>query len=178
MTDDAAACPSWYALRVSSNREKRVEQRLNDAGFVSFGPTYTTTSRWSDRVQTIERPLFPGYVFVKLALANGHAIPQIANVLQVPGVIQILPANLSPVPVSEHELESVRRAVAAQVPLTACDFAAGQSVKVERGPLKGASGVVIRANGLTRLVINMTMLSRSVSVSVDASDVSMDKGKI
>jgi transcriptional antiterminator NusG len=173
-TGSGEACPRWYAVRVRSNHEKRVQSGLSEAGSESFLPVYAERSRWSDRVRTIERPLFPGYLFVRLGLANGHAIPQIVDLLRVPGVIQILPANLTPQPVAEHELESVRLALAAKVPLAACDYAPGQSVKVERGPLKGAHGVVVRANGAARLVITMTMLQRSVCVRVDASDIAPD----
>jgi len=173
-TPSGDACPRWYALRVRVAREKRAEQRLHDAGFTAFAPTYSQPSQWSDRLKTIERPLFPGYVFVQLALTNGQATPQIVNVLQVPYIYQVLPTSLAPAPIPDAEIAAVRAALAAKVPLFACDYVAGQRVKVERGPLKGTEGVVLRRNGVTRLVISMTLLARSVFVHLDAADVAPD----
>lgn len=176
-TRSGEACPRWYAVRVRGGHEKRVERRLADEGFGAFAPSYSAPSQWSDRVQNIERPLFPGYVFAELALANGHAIPQLVSVLRIPSVYQVLPTNLAPESIPDSEIAAVRLALAAKVPLFACDYEAGQRVKVERGPLKGTEGVVSRRNGVTRLVISMTLLARSVFVHLDASDVSPEETK-
>jgi transcription antitermination factor NusG len=176
-TRSGEACPRWYALRVRGGHERRVERFLKDAGFETFVPSYSTPSQWSDRVQNIERPLFPGYVFAELALANGQAIPQLVTVLRIPSVYQILPTNLAPEAIPDAEIAAVRAALAAKVPLFACDFEPGQRVTVERGPLKWTEGVVSRRNGVTRLVISMTLLARSVFVHLDAADVAPETAK-
>jgi hypothetical protein len=44
-------------------------------------------------------------------------------------------------------------------------------VRVERGPLRGVDGLLIRAKDSARLVIGVTLLQRSVAVEVDPDTV-------
>jgi transcription antitermination factor NusG len=47
----------------------------------------------------------------------------------------------------------------------------GQSVLVERGPLKGTEGVVVRMKGAYRLVVSVFLLQRSISAEIDRDSV-------
>ena len=60
----------WSALQVKTNQEKRVAQHLQIRSVEHYLPVYTERSRWSDRTVTLERPLFPGYLFVRLSGEN------------------------------------------------------------------------------------------------------------
>lgn len=168
MTGVGDACPSWFALRVRSCYEKRVNERLASSGFASFLPTFEVLRHWSDRTKKIDRPLFPGYVFVRCLADDVH------GALLVGGVVMLLPNNFTPAVIPEGEMDAVRVAVESKLPLSACDFTNGQKVKVEAGPLRGMVGVVQRVNGQRRLVVTLTMIGRSVSVHLDASDVVAD----
>jgi transcription antitermination factor NusG len=43
----------------------------------------------------------------------------------------------------------------------------GQKVEIERGPLQGLSGVVIRIKNVDRLIVSVSLLMRSVAVEMD-----------
>lgn len=157
----------WYALRVCSRRETRIQIELQKQQIESYFPTFPEESRWSDRVKVIDRALFPGYLFCRVDLARG------LEVLQIPGVLQILASNLSPQPIPDHEIEGVRRAVESKLPCGRCPYVAGDAVTVQSGPLAGQTGIVTRSKGITRLIVVLTLLNRAVSVEIDAADLTL-----
>ena len=67
----AAYCePRWYAAYTSANHEKRVAEQLVVRSVEHFLPVYASVRRWKDRRVTLQLPLFPGYVFVRMALQD------------------------------------------------------------------------------------------------------------
>ena len=56
----------WFALRVKPRFEKSVSTSARNKGYEEFLPLYQCRRRWSDRFQSVELPLFPGYVFCQL----------------------------------------------------------------------------------------------------------------
>jgi Transcription termination factor nusG len=52
----------WLAAYTRSRHESHVADRLSVKGVESLLPTYERLSRWSDRVQRSQAPLFPGYL--------------------------------------------------------------------------------------------------------------------
>lgn len=174
MTDGREACPSftssphrpaWYGLRLQSNREVRVQDALRAAAIPDFLPTYVEETRWSDRTKRTSRPLFPGYVFCHVAPEHFPLVRRIA------GVVQILGAEFTPTPIPDAEIDNLRLAVASRVPLAECPYVAGETVRVDSGPLAGLVGVVERTKGATSVVVTLEILNRSVRVEVDAASV-------
>ena len=72
--------PHWYVVHTSANHERRVSEQFLQRGVEYFLPQYESVRRWKDRRMKLQLPLFPGYVFVRMALE--HKL----RVLQVPGV--------------------------------------------------------------------------------------------
>lgn len=155
----------WYALRLMSRAEFTVDAALTGRGIESFLPGYEEAVRWSDRVKHIFRPLFPGYIFARLDRAS------LVDALKIAGVIQLLPTSLKPLPIEEHEIENVRRLLEAAPRATECDYAAGELVTIDSGPLAGVSGVVVKTKGSNRLVVRIELLMRAVSVELDVATV-------
>jgi transcription antitermination factor NusG len=152
---------SWYAVRVRPNFEKTSAASLAARGFEQFVPTYTEKRRWSDRIRISEFPLFPGYFFCRMD--PGCRTP----VLGTPGVIGIVSCGAELLSVSEEEIESVRRA-AQDVPLMRWPFlGAGHRVRVTRGSLAGLEGFIADHRGACRLVLQISLLQRSVSLEID-----------
>jgi transcription antitermination factor NusG len=153
----------WYALVVRSNRAFQVRDKLQELGIDEFLPTFTEQIRWSDRIKSTERQLFPGYLFAKL---NGDS----SFVLNLPGVIQLLPSNLKPTSIDDAEIESLRIVTASQLPAVRVPYTPGTRVSVISGPLAGACGIVEKSSGAVRVILGIEMLGRAVSVMVDAED--------
>src|SRR5215470_15040410 len=74
----------WYAAYTCASHEKRVAGELGARDVEHFLPLYTSVRRRKDRRVNLELPLFPGYVFVRLALSDR------LRVLQIPSVVRLV----------------------------------------------------------------------------------------
>src|SRR6266853_1277575 len=97
----------WYALWVRSRHEKTVADILDGKGFETFLPRCRSRHRWSDRIQEVELPLIPGYVFCRFDVL--HRLP----ILTTPGMVHIVGTGKTPQPVEETEMQSLITAVRA-----------------------------------------------------------------
>src|SRR5580658_9029002 len=104
MQDQTNMLP-WYALHVASRCEKSVSSGLVLRGYTEFLPLFRSRRRWSDRVQDVDLPLFPGYVFCQLDI--NRRLP----VLMIPGVVRIVGVGKTPMPVERHEIGAVQAVV-------------------------------------------------------------------
>lgn len=153
----------WYALRVRSNFERTSSDALQMRGLDTFLPTVKLRRRWSDRVKVIDQPLFPGYVFCRFDSEDR------INVVRAPGVVHVVGAGNEPQPVDPTEIEYVRTVVLAELAAKPHPFLnAGQNVRIDRGPLAGAQGIITAANGTTSLILSISLLQRSIAVEVNA----------
>jgi transcriptional antiterminator NusG len=156
----------WFAVWTRSRHEKAVRDQLAGRHIHVFLPTIPRWSRWKDRRRRIDWPLFPGYCFARFDPAARLPI------LTCSGVVSIVSFNGVPAPIPDHEVESVRTLVESDLQYDACPFIReGMSVEVVQGPLKGVVGRLIHKGAHARLVLAVELLSRAVSVTVDAADV-------
>ncbi len=152
----------WYALRVRSRWEKLVADALRGKGYHGFLPTYAVRNRWSDRLQRVEVPLFPSYVFCRLDVAR--RLP----VLVTPGVIGIVGLGKIPAPIPDCEIEAIQAVARAGAPAVPWPYLrVGQAVRVTRGALRDVEGILIAVRKEFKIVLSVNMLQRSVAVEVD-----------
>jgi transcription antitermination factor NusG len=169
---DARALPScyveehWYAAYTSANHEKRVAKQLQERALEHFLPLYRSVQRWSDRRVQIELPLFPGYVFVRLALRDR------LRVLQIPSVVRLVGFNGLPTALPDEEMETLRAGLSQRSRAEPHPFiTVGRRVCIRSGPLEGLEGVMLRRRGKIRFVLSVELIQRSIVVDVDTADV-------
>lgn len=158
--------PFWYAAYTSANHEKRAAAEIFRRGVESFLPLYRAVRRWSDRRVELELPLFPGYVFVHLALRER------LKVLQVPGVARLVGFGGLPAALPDEQVEALRAGLNGQMLAKPHPYlVVGRRVRIVRGPLCGAEGILVRKKSIYRVVLSLELIMRSVAVEVDAADV-------
>jgi len=156
----------WYAAYTRANHEKRVAEQLDLRGVKRFLPLYKTVRRWKDRRVCLEMPLFPGYVFVRLALVNR------LSVLQIPSVACLVGFNGQPSVVSEAEIEAVKSCVASGMRAEPYPYLnVGRRARITAGPLRGMEGIIVQRKNRSRLVISFESIQRAMAVDVGAADV-------
>jgi len=154
----------WYVLHVKPRHEKRVSTVLRMKGMEELLPLYSETRRWSDRVQRVDLPVFPCYVFCRLKTSARRG-----EVLRLASVRSIIGFGGSPVPVEATEINMVRTIVQSGLPTQPWPgLSRGQRVRVVGGPLTGCEGVVERHRGAHRLIVAVSLLQRSIAVEIDA----------
>jgi transcription antitermination factor NusG len=158
--------PRWYAAYTCANHEKRVREQLEQRSVQSFLPVYEVIRRWKDRRMRLQLPLFPGYLFVRMALVDR------LRVLQVPSVVRLVGFNgqLSALP--DEEIDALKQGLAGGVRVEPHPFlTVGRRVRVRRGPFEGMQGILLRRKGKLRLVLSVELIMRSVAIDVDIADV-------
>jgi transcription antitermination factor NusG len=159
-----SAVPHWYVAYTNANHEKRVTEQLARRSVEHFLPLYESVRCWKDRQTKLQLPLFPGYIFVRLALRDR------LKVLQVPGVARLVGFNGQPAVLQDGEIETFRTS-AAHLRAEPCPYlTVGRRVRVKRGALEGVEGILIRKKNSLRVVLTIDLIMRSASVEVDASD--------
>jgi len=162
----AGAEHCWYAAYTRSNHENRVAQELERRSVEGFLPLYESVHRWKDRRVRVKLPLFPGYLFVRIALRNR------LQVLGIPGVVRLVGFNGSPTPLPDNEVEILREGLARQLRAEPHPYLiVGKRVRIRSGPLTGAEGILVRKKTNFRVVLNIDCLLRSAAFEVDLADV-------
>ena len=152
----------WFALRVKSRCEKIVATMVANKGFEEFLPLYHCRRRWSDRVKSVDFPLFPGYVFCRL---NPR---QRMPLLTIPGVLHFVGIGKAPAPIEDVEIAAIQTAVRSGLSIEPWPFLEiGQRVRLEDGPLAGLEGIFIGDSKQERIVVSITLLQRSIAVAIE-----------
>ena len=153
----------WYALRVQSKFESLVSTSLRGKGYQEFLPLYRSQRRWSDRVKELDLPLFPGYLFCRFDVQD-----RLLPILTTPGVMRIVGAGKTPVPIPDEEIATVQVIIRSGLPAVPWPLlSVGSRVFIERGPLIGLEGTALSVEKKHRLVVSVALLQRSVAVEID-----------
>jgi transcription antitermination factor NusG len=156
---------NWFAVHTRSQCEAKVHAALARAGVQDLYPFYRFKSKWTDRRQIIERPVFPGYLFANIS--DGAAR---TRVLDATGVVRILG---SMIPIPDWEIDLVRRLMESPDSLCAALPAIYEPrledlVEVSYGPLIGLQGRVTRTRGKVRVWVSIPSMMAGVPVEVNA----------
>ena len=55
----------WCALYTAPRSERKLMQRLNEAGYAAFCPMQIVFRKWNGKTKEVFTPLFPGFLFVE-----------------------------------------------------------------------------------------------------------------
>ena len=133
------ANPKWLAVYTKPRWEKKVNQLLQEKGVESYCPLNKIRRKWSDRIKTVEEPLFKSYVFVKVNEADRTSV-RMTN-----GIINFVYWDGKPAVIKEKEINAIRRFLNEyeNVEVLPIDLKLNQRVVVTGGPLMDQEGKII-----------------------------------
>ena len=160
---------NWYALWVKSRHEFVVSQELNRKGIDNFLPVVARVRQWKDRRKVIDYPLFPGYLFVHLIPGPGRFL----DVVKTRGSVRFISLDHGePTPISPEEIDSLKIMLESGEPIDVFPaLKEGMVVRIKRGPLRGAIGILAKRQDYHMFVVNIDILGRSVALKIYAEDV-------
>lgn len=158
--------PHWFALWTNSHCEQLVHDQLTGRGFQAFLPTMGAWSRRAGHRRLIQRPLFPGYLFVRAVMDKSRYV----EVMKTRGLVRILGERWDCLAaIEDGEVDAIRQLISSDLSLTPYPYLReGQRVRITEGPLTDVEGILVRNRpnrGL--LVLSVNLLQRSVAVEVD-----------
>ena len=152
--------PKWHVLHVRPRCEKKMAEYCVTQHVSHYLPLREETKVYQRRKVTVEKPVFPGYVFTvfnseeRMLVLKSHAVVRILEVLDQTRFVK--------------ELEQVRQALDVDPTLGACAaFEAGKRVRIGGGPFQGLEGIVQTVKGKTRVLLNVEMIGQAVAVEAD-----------
>jgi transcription antitermination factor NusG len=155
----------WFAAYTTSSHEKRVAEHCQVRDIESFLPVYQSTRRWRNGCTVnLERPLFPGYVFVRVN--QQHRV----RVLDLPGVVSIVGTARQPAPLPDADIEALRNGIHRVNAEPRAYLQAGDRAKIRNGPLAGMTGILVRKKNNLRVILTLELIMKSISVEVDEQD--------
>lgn len=160
---------NWYALYIKSRHEFIAESELRRKEINTFLPFIKIVRQWKDRKKLIDFPIFPGYLFVSI-----YARPEeYLNVLKTRGAVRLLSTKAGwPTQVSPDEINSLKLIIESGQSVDIYpQLREGTPVRVRRGPLTGAAGLIVKKLDQYIFVVNVDILGRSVGVKIYADDI-------
>jgi transcription antitermination factor NusG len=156
---------NWYAIYTCPRHEKFVAEQIEQRSFPCFLPMYRSVRRWKDRRKELELALFPGYVFVRMALASKLLV------LQLPGVVRLVSFNGQPAALPIAEMEALQARWSSELKVEPHpNLCTGRRVRVHSGPMQGLEGIIVRRKDRCRVIFSIDLIMRSVAVEVDEAD--------
>ena len=164
MEDEEIQSRTWYVLHVKPRTEKQVDEYLAALRVFHYLPVFKKVYKVQRRRVVRYLPMFPGYVFTRLASDERRRVMETKQIVHTIKVT-------SPRPMI-HQLRQIRRAVMLPVDLKVVqNFEAGEYVKVVSGPLRGVEGQVIRRGAESKLILSVDILGRALEASVLPTDI-------
>ncbi len=156
---------SGYEENVSRNLRQRIESMdMEDKIFDILIPTETKIRIKNGKRRTVREKIFPGYVLVSMIVTDASWYV----VRNTPNVTGFVGSGTTPTPVSEEEIESLRKRMGVEEPEYKIDVSLGATVKIIDGPFKNYEGKVStidEARGKVKVLVSM--FGRETPVELD-----------
>jgi len=156
----------WFAVYTQSRHEKSLAKYLDHRKIEHYLPLYSSKRKWSDGSRvTLSLPLFPGYVFVRIARDER------VRVLTLPGALQIITGTGGELsPIADSMIATLRDGLLERDAQPHPLLTEGQRARIRSGALAGMEGIVIRHKSNLRVVLTIEMIMRSIAVEVNGED--------
>jgi transcriptional antiterminator RfaH len=146
----------WEIVQVRSRQEKALARLLTDRQQPFYLPQIARKVRRMGRSFTSFLPLFSGYVFIRRTNETRQTLWSSA------AVARVIPVEDQPLLDAQlRQIRSLQEAGA--VLLVRREIVAGDAVRILDGAFQGYEGMVVRERDVTRLVVSITALNKSVT---------------
>jgi len=156
----------WYVAHTRPRCEKKLEQYCGREGLSVTLPTYRSVKKYRGKTAVFNKPLFPGYVFLKLYRHQRQKVYQsdyVANLLDVVDQEQFMRQLGDILFALETDLE-VQLAPTIQE---------GAWVRIRTGALRGMEGWVEKRSGMTTVLLRLDFIGQAAAIQLEADDLEL-----
>lgn len=158
---------NWYVLYTKPRWEKKVFKSLDQKGVEAYCPLNKVRRKWTDRIKTIEEPLFKSYVFVHVVAT------EMTEVRYVDGVLNYVYWNGKPAIVKDEEIIEIRKFLSEydEVSVSSIDIKPTDQVMLNAGVIMGATGRVLRVLGNNTVEVRIDSLGFMLTAKFEKKSV-------
>ena len=151
----------WYLIHTKIRQEAVALENLERQGFECFVPQIRTDKLRRGKLQVVQEPLFPRYLFIRLSTGlDAQSWTPIRSTL---GVSRMVMFGQTPAKVSDELLQLIRQQTASGE-VHQRHFAAGETVEVTEGPFVGLEAIYQMTDGEGRVMVLLNILSKPVEL--------------
>ncbi len=169
----ASDLAKWYIIHTYSGHEDKVakslKQRVQTLGFEDkifdiIIPTRNTIKVSQGKKESIKEKIFPGYVLVKMILTDESWL----LVRTTAGVTAFIGTSNKPTPISDKEVEAIKKFMNIEEPLYKASFSVGEAVKIIDGPFADFLGSIDYIDEVKgKLKVLVSIFGRETPVELD-----------
>jgi transcriptional antiterminator RfaH len=159
----------WAVVNTHPHREHIALEHLQRQDFWAYCPLISRRRSHARRVTEVLRPLFPGYLFVKINPDMQRWRP----LLSTQGVRSIVRCGEELSLLGDSFVQSLKaREIDGVIARPPSPYSIGQQVRLAGGAFDGLVATVIAMHENDRLTVLMELLSRAVKVRIDERQIS------
>lgn len=163
----------WYVVHTYSGHEAKVattlkqridSQKIQDKILDILVPTQEKIEIKEGKKNTVKEKIFPGYILIRMVLDD---ISWLA-VRTTPGITSFVGNANKPTPLSEAEVETIKRFMSMEAPKFKTAFAIGEAVKIIEGPFAEFLGSIAEIDEEKgKLKVMVSIFGRETPVELD-----------
>ena len=164
---------NWYVIHTYSGYEDQVAQNLRqrieslemaDKIFDVMVPIEKQIEIKNGKRRTVEKKIFPGYVMVDMIVTDDSWYV----VRNTPNVTGFIGFGVRPTPMSQQEIDVIRKRMGAEEPKYKIELKTGDLVQIIDGALKGFQAKVDEVDTEKgKIKVLVSMFGRETPVSLD-----------
>jgi transcription antitermination factor NusG len=156
----------WHVAHTRPRCEKKLLQSCLRDNLDAQLPCYRSPRRYRGKVVVFHKPLFPGYVFIRMPREKRNSVLQsnhVANLLDVKDQ-----------ELFEQQLLDIFRALETDLEIRLePSIGEGMRVKIKSGPLRGVEGWVEKRHGMSTVLIRLDFIGQAAAVKLDATELEL-----
>jgi len=160
---------SGYEDKVKANLEKIIENRNMQDVIVDIRvPKEEVTEKKDDKVRTVMRKTFPGYVIIKMEMTDVSWFV----VRNCRGVTGFVGPGAKPVPLTLEEIDNM----GIERKIVVLDYEVGDNIRVRYGAFEGFFGVIEEINTeKNKVSTKISMFGRDTTIDLECDQVEVVK---
>ncbi|MEJ0081034.1 MAG: UpxY family transcription antiterminator [Puia sp.] len=163
----SALTSHWYAIYTKPRWEKKVHALLTEKKIESYCPLNKVRKKWSDRMKTVEEPLFKSYVFTRVNEEEQ------TKVRLTSGVMNFVYWQGKPAIIPAREIETIRKFLNEydNVQAEAIVLKEDERVTIRQGLFMDHEAKIIKIEG-NRVKVVIESIGYSLIASIDKKNLS------
>nr|WP_298164594.1 transcription/translation regulatory transformer protein RfaH [uncultured Pseudomonas sp.] len=156
--DSVEQASAWYLVHCKPRQDQRAEENLLRQGYGCFRPQHSCERIVRGRRQTVVESLFPGYLFIQLAI-NASWAP----LRSTRGVNRVVGFGNMPLPLDNGLIAHLQQRTVTSVKPA---FEVGDRVRITAGGFAELDAIFMAMEGEQRVILLLDMLNRQQQISV------------
>lgn len=154
---------TWFVAHTRPRCEKKLKAYCAGADIPATLPCYRAVHKYRRKTVTFQKPLFPGYVFLRLFPEQQQRLLQNEHVANL---LHVFDQDLF-----GRQLEEILVALQTDLEIfLAPEIGEGTRVKVKTGPLRGMEGWVEARYGMTSVLLRLDFIGQAAAVKLQADE--------